>query len=564
MPGTVARGRSRGVDPKGPDGGCLAEHEPAATVLVSNRLRYVALGLIPAIVAFLRALPYLRATSLSTATGETILRVGYLPQDFLSYIAFIRQTAEQGHFLLHDPFTTDPHDPRFILVFHWALGSVVRWTGADPTLVLELSRVPLTFLFFAVLWWFLKPILEDPKQRFWACLLVGLSGGIEGLLKPLTFLLSPFVSTRFTEATWHMYGWNTFQSLYNPLWIAGLTLALVVLRPVLQSGGLRGWRDVALVGLGFPLLYFVHPYSALVVAAVVVAVPIVQWILRQSVATRAHVSVAAALAPGLALVAAIGYWQSLDPVYRASAGNVFGTLSLAVFWYPLTLGAVGVFALRGSQTWARQAHPYRLALWSWIGAVVFLHTSPVINGYHFLFHLHLPLCICAAPAVAGLVERARASRSHRRTAFFWMLALFVNGPLVTAESIGDIARRNVRSDSYRAIIDKLATLPPGNVFAPPELGNVLPAYTEHRVWVGHWFLTPSFHTKSATYDRLASDEHATQQLIELMDREAIRYVVVPATRRESLARRLGERIVGGSNHAELVLLTVDPACSAGR
>lgn len=546
MPGSVVGDRACAVEPRPRlERAVLPGRQPPATF-----------WLLPAGIALLRALPYLRSLTLQPAAGETVLRVGYLPQDFLSYVAFIRQVSERGQFLLHDPFTTQLHSPRFVLIFHWLLGIVAGWTGVDPTTVLELSRVPLTFLFFAILWWFLTPILETQKQRFWACMLVGFSGGIEGLLKPLTFLLPPFLSTRFTEATWHMYGWNTFQSLYNPLWIAGLTLTLVVLRPLLQAGGPRGWRDVLLVGLAFPLLYFVHPYSALVLLAVAGAVPLAKWVFHQAAAMTEQVRVVATLAPGVALVAAVAHWQSLDPVYKASAGNVLGTLGLAVFWYPVTLGAVGIVALRGAATWIRQAHPYRLSLLAWVAAVVFLHTSPVVNGYHFLFHLHLPLCICAAPVVSGLAQRVREPASQRLAACGWMLALFLNAPLVTAESIGDIARRNLRPDSYRAVIDELAALPAGNVLTPPELGNVLPAYTSHRVWVGHWFLTPGFHDKSASYETLTTEEQATQQLIELIDNEALRYLVVPAERSVSLTRRLAERVDSRSTHGQLDILVL--------
>ena len=97
--------------------------------------------------------------------------------------------------------------------------------------------IALIFLFFGVLWWFLGPVFADRRDRLWACALVGLSGGIEGLLKPLTHLLPDGLNRSFTEGVWHMNGWNTFQALFNPLWIAGLILLLVVLKPIIRPQG---------------------------------------------------------------------------------------------------------------------------------------------------------------------------------------------------------------------------------------------------------------------------------------------------------------------------------------
>jgi hypothetical protein len=222
-----------------------------------------AFWLLPLAVAGLRGLPYLWSRLAPAGEGQAILRVGYIPQDFLSYLAFVRQAADQGSVLLHDPFTTEPQGERFVLLLHWLLGQVVRITGGTPDLVLELSRVPLTLAFFAVLWAFLRPILPDRGDRVWACLLIGFSGGVEGFLRPFVRLMPDAVQAPFEGAVWHMYGWNTFESLFNPLWIAGFTLLLLVLGPALAPHGPRDRRAMIVMGTALLLLHVVHPYSAL-------------------------------------------------------------------------------------------------------------------------------------------------------------------------------------------------------------------------------------------------------------------------------------------------------------
>ena len=513
--------------------------------------------LLPAAVVLLRSLPYLWSRLVPADEGETLLRVGYIPPDFLSYLAFIRQASEQSTVLLHDPYTTADQGQRFVLLLHWLLGQIAWLTGWAPDVVLELSRIPLTFAFFGVLWWFLRPILPSSRDRYWACLLVGLSGGIEGLFKPLSGLLPEFIQERFMAGVWHLYGWNTFEALYNPLWIAGLTLTLIVIRPAIDPHGPRSIKEVLQLGAAFLMLYFVHPYSALAALAIVGAVPLGEWIFRRRVARRRLVGLVGGMAPALFVAALVSRWQAQDPVYQAASQNVLGTLNLQVFWYPVTLGALGLLALWGAQRWIREAHPYGVSLMCWIAAIMFMHTSPVFNGYHFVCYLHLPICILAAPVLRRIVEQLPDARpAWRLSAAALVFLTFVSFLLVTAESVGDVRRRNGVPQSYFEVVAALARRPNGNTLAPPELGNVIPAYTSHRVWVGHWFLTPDYHVKAARYEQLVQDPRQAAQLVELIDAQRIRYLVVPCQEGERLEGLLKPRLERRLRHGELEILVL--------
>jgi hypothetical protein len=205
------------------------------------------------------------------------------------------------------------------------------------------------------------------------------------------------------------------------------------------------------------------------------ALPVVEGIFERRVRWRRHLSTAAVVAPTLVAAAAVGYWQMQDAIYRASSGAFFGSQQLSVFWYPLTLGAVAVLALRGAQQWARVAHPYRFSLLAWIGAVIVLHTSSLINGYHFVFHLHLPLCILAAPALREMIESlGSAGFARRARAATLLLALLPSFLLVTRESIVEVTERNLAPRDYFAVVRTLAARPAGNALVPlDELATVL-------------------------------------------------------------------------------------------
>lgn len=502
---------------------------------------------LPLAIASLRMLPFLWTFILPAPAGQTVLQASYMPPDVLSYQAFIRQASETSSVLLSNPYTLDPQQGRYILLLHSSLGVCSQATGIPATWLWELSRFPLSCLFFLALWWFLKPILPERSDRIWACLLVGLSGGVEGLLKLVADRLPEFFAESFNQATWHLYGWNTFEVLANPMWIAGLTLLLVVLKPLLQPDGLRNWCDQCQVGVGFLILFYVHPYSGLVVLAVAGALAITDAIFMGKLPLSKQVPIMRALCVPFALITMLSTWQSQDLVYRQTAGHVFGTLQLSVFWYPFTLGFVGILALRGAQRWCRAEHPYRFALLAWLAAIIFLHSSPVLNGYHFVMYLHLPLCILAAPVLRQQFHTAFTTTAtesvlwKRSIAVGTLLLTFVSFALVTAEATADIRRNNLRPAEYEQIVAELSALPAGRVLADHELGAILPTYTPHRVYVGHWFLSPDYLAKRDRYVTFTSDVKYASQLEQLVDAQAVDYLLVPRQQASWVAKRFANR-----------------------
>ncbi|MDG2304093.1 MAG: hypothetical protein P8R42_05460 [Candidatus Binatia bacterium] len=515
--------------------------------------------LLPTILVVLRALPFLHALSLEPDPGVVVLQVGYLPKDFLTYLAFARQAAEDPSLLFHNPFTTEPHTARFILPFFWLLGRLSAWTGVPSTLLLELVRVPLVFLFFGVLWWFLRPILLDRRTRFVAATMIGLSGGLEGFVRPFAGAMPPAAAVEVLGSTSHLLGWSTFAALFNPVWVAGLTSTLVVLRPLLRPHGPTGLGEQFLVSVAFFIGFWIHPYSAIVVLAVAGTYVVAGWIFERRVDSGRLLGIAA-LAPPLLLLAVISGWQRQDPIYAAASTNVVGPNGVGVFWWPITLGAVVVFALRGAQKWVADEHPYRLALFAWVLAVLLLHSSPVLNGYHFVFHLHLPIAIVAAVGLReALSEWGTTTAAGRVATAALVFALLPSVFFVTRDAIDDVKRENAFPAAYGDVIATLSDLPPGNALVPVQLGNLLPAFTPHRVWVGHWFLTPNAVAHGRHYQDLIDESVDPTDLRRLVDAQSIRYAVLPTVRAARWTEILGDRVLALHPHQELALLILRPS-----
>ena len=498
---------------------------------------------IPATVALLRALPFLWLKSATPPKGMEFLGLAYIPFDFLSYLSFIRQVGDSASVFFYNAFTTAPQSPRFILLFHWLLGAVSALTGIAPDWVLELSRIPLVFVFFAVLWWFLRPILPDRPERLWACLLIAFSGGIEGFIRPFAGFLPPAMGQILLVDTWDMLGWNTFGSMFNPLWITGLILTLVTFRPVLEPAGTPRPRELFQVGAGIFLTFCVHGYTVVFILGLIACKPVFEQVAGHTMNWGRTIRIGLAAGVSLLLCVAIGHWQSRDEVYRLCSGGLFGNNMASVFWYPITLGVLGVLAIRGFRVWCVHAHPYRYAIAAWILTSTFLHSSPIVAGFKFVYQLHLPLCILAAPVARSLAAEyfGKAGR-HRLVSVAVGLLLFATPLNFTVASVLRATRNSVIPADDAGMVRLLSQRSAGNVLAPPTVGNLIPAFTRHRVWVGQWFLTPGYESKAAEYERLVGDPNAYERLDRVLEDQHIAYLVVSGDRAESLARRLGRRV----------------------
>jgi hypothetical protein len=512
---------------------------------------------VPALVAVLRALPWMATLGGAPTAAGVLPPIGYNPKDWLQYVALIREAAA-GSWVVSNPFTTAPQDGRYVQGFFDVLGLVCRWTGASPFTVLELSRIPLLFLLLAAFWHVTGVVLDDRRHRVLACWLLMLSGGLEAIADRIAPYLPPRTQWQVNQDLWHLQGWNTFAASYNPLWVAALALTLVTLVPLVRPAGPSGPRDALRLGGGLLALGLIHPYSAIVVAAVAVTRPVLGWLLQLPGALAGIGAVAAGLLPAAAILAALSSWQTGDAVYRATATQVLGPQALSAFWYPVTLGMVGLLAVRGWQRWIAGGEASRLGVGAWTVAVVMLHTSTVLNGYHFVFQLWPPLCLAAAPALARMLDGLRSARYGIARAAVLLILVFQAPFTLTAKCVGEVETHRIRAAGFQ-VLDALAPLPAGNVLAPADLGNYIPAYTDHRVYVGHWFLTPAYAQRAQEAAAAVGGGTTAEQLGALVDGQRIRYVVAPAQVAPALAAALGRRVQRSLAASEFAILVLDGA-----
>ena len=381
--------------------------------------------------------------------------------------------------------------------------------------------------------------------------------------------------------------WDT-TGLNNPLWVAGLTMGLLALEPVVKpapnpdgSGALRiaGWTAIT---------FLVHPYTGLSVLAV--SAGVIALHLAPARAPRVGSAVPSApdfrdascaggveetrpagsqdtaragagrvsreltlrLVPGLALalglIGGVSWWQNQDAVFHATAQGFFGDRSLSPLWYPLTLGALGVLAARGAWLRWRENVPGAAVLLAWVGIAAVLHSSPWTNGYHFVFLLHLPLCLLAVPALdsALRVFEDEAAPVARQLTAAVVLALAFQSALGITWRTTRLALAYAIPAPVMAAVQALAHEPADRIYTSPHIGTILPAYTPHRVVVGHWFLTPGHSARQKQYTDLMAGRVPPADFLAELRQDGIGFVLLPPGAPSGVA----EALAGASRRVE--------------
>ncbi len=502
--------------------------------------------------ALLHALPFLRTRLSAPRPGFAWTPAPYVPKDWYQYLALIREAPRSGELLLANPFTTAPQDGRYALLLHQVLGWCHRATGIDPAWLLELSRAALIAVFALVAWRFLEGFFSSERTRTWAVTLCLLAGGLDFAVTWASRWMPDAIGATVRQDLWPAYGWTTYQALFNPFWIAGLVLVLVGVRALLRPGG-PGRRDVLVAGATLLVLWFTHVYSAIALVVIVGASLAGEWIAGGSVGRERLAKVAIAVAVPLAVAAAVLRWQLGDEVFRKTSGGVLGAQAAPVFWYPATLAVVGAFALRGWSGWISARHPWRYAIGGWVVGVALLHSSPVLNGYHFVPYLFLPVAIFAAEPVASAFDRLRAGGTRGAAlGALLAIALFASTAACALRDWDQVAAAAIPADAD-ALLESLARSAPGNVLCEASLGTLVPAYGPHRVYVGHWFLTPEYEARKRSVDRALSLQDAGG-LRRIVATDRIDYVVAPSSLAGPVAEVLADRSPRLEPHGYLTLL----------
>jgi hypothetical protein len=107
------------------------------------------------------------------------------------------------------------------------------------------------------------------------------------------------------------------------------------------------------------------------------------------------------------------------------------------------------------------------------------------------------------------------------------------------------------------LVHVLAGEPAANALVPAGFGNVLPAFSSQRVWVGHWFLSPDYFVREQLFRRYTTSPAYADALRGVLSEDRIRHLVVPVERSAHVQKLLGAHVAERRRFGSLEWFVLD-------
>jgi hypothetical protein len=497
--------------------------------------RWVALW--AGLILLITSLPYLYGLSLATPQQQFsgfILGI----EDANSYLAKMRQGAAGG-WLFRLDYTPEPHAGAYLFTFHLLLGKISAALNLAPVLVYHLARLIFGFILLLTIYAFIAAFVEAIPLRRFAFLVAATGSGLGwlvtslGLVNRLGLPLDLYVPEAFFFLVlFHLPHLALAESL--------LLLSLLLTLHSWQSGswGQSVGAGLALLGMALIAAFYL---------AVFVLVLGLSWLWLAGLARfkrRAWPRLGQLILP-LLIAAPVplydAYVFTTNPILKVwSQQNLI--LSPPFWHYLLAYGLLLVPAVYGAKMLlarpAAGAAPggdpflnprYRaLSLVIWSVSFPLLVYLPFNLQRRLVVGVQLPLAILATVALLALFEAGLRPGRRRLAQAATLFLLSLTNLVLLAGSVLNLNGRYppiFQPRAQLAAAQWLAQAGQGQVvLVAHETGNLLPAYANVRVFLGHGPETVFAETKQAQIRTFFAATTPDSWRIELLRQFEVHYL----------------------------------------
>jgi hypothetical protein len=514
------------------------------------------------VLVILTIAPYLLAWA---TQGPDWVFSGFLigAEDGNSYLGKMRLGA-RGLWDFHLFYTAEAHPGASLIFLPYILpGQIVRLFMADHdprltgTLLLffHAMRIVFDFLLVLVLYRFIAVFLRAPAARMLALVLATLGGGLGWLL----LLVGQSHLLDSLPPEFYIPEGFTFIILFSLPHLALARAALLGgflalfraqrsevvgahprVRPTTEIR-LR-WGLTIFAGLCWLVVGLSVPFYLVIIYCLVSAWLLAVWLRQHRFPVMLFTRCAVAVAITLPLFAYFTLVFSTNPAFaRWSAQNLLP--SPHPLHYLLAYGVLAALAVIGGRwAWRRGGVPHLLLI-GWVIVVPFLVYLPLNVQRRMAEAVIVPLAILAAAGLRLLSQRWSRWRhtGYRRGArHVRNLALALTIPSSLFLLLGSVLTTLQHSRPLFYPASEVAALDWLNTHAEPDavvlsskaVGNLIPAFSGLRVYVGHGPETLDAVNKEALVARFYRDEFTPDERRALFETMRIRYVFYGTAERE--------------------------------
>jgi hypothetical protein len=504
-------------------------------------------GLFAGLLLVLVAIPYAIAI-LRPPEGLILARTFHYGNDLSQYLAAMGDGMRSGSWLVHDHFTSEPHDPALMYPLYVLLGKVAGLLSSDPLVVFALAVSLSTIAFVFACYVFAAAFLDSLRQRLTALVFIVFYFGSGILVAAVVSTASPEDSGRAIFAFDRAEISTFFLPFGSPHLLLALALIMVGGRAVAEwiwEGRRGALLLLTLSVLGVGLL---NPFSMITLLGIVAACAATRWTFGRRFPTR-EVSASAMMALVAAPMLLASYLTfSLDPFWSAAYGRQNTTGSSPVWVLAVEFAPLLPLALWGA-AWTKGRREARVMLSLWIVALLLMMYSPVPFQRRFGFGFQPALAVLAALGVARLEQalyEARIRARARKLIAASATAVPVSGAVLAYAILVMAALGN--GVLAKAIFEPGDTVEVASwlmehadasdvVLASMETGNYLGGRIAGRVVLGHGVGTLDSQRKGDLVKTFFDSATSEAQRKDILFAERVTYVVLGSR----------ERVLGGDS-----------------
>lgn len=462
---------------------------------------------------------------------------GYLAApDKMIYLSQIEEAA-QGHFLLHNLYTSEPQIGYFSPLW-LALGLFSRLTGLAPLLTFHFFRILLGYIFLFLLYFFLAKIFSQVSWRRASFLVLCFSSGL-GVFTVFRPWTTENIISYFGSDLWFSEG-NVFLTLvHSPLFIFSQICLLLIFWWSLERISQAKWKEVLAVAALALLLGFTHPYDLLIIYVVLGVWQLVNFVLKKEWSWQIALKLAAIFTISALSLLYFLWLKEASPGFAGWADQN-QTLSPRILNYLIGYGLIILAFVPGAYLALRSRNQYFkfLALWglaSWL-----MLYFPIQFQRRLGNSMHLPMVIVGILWLKYLWQKYQASRfflffQKRKIIRTFLLEIIIfllistNLFLIGTEFF---FRSTLRNFFYLTAEEKLGlnwlkqNLSKNDLLLSENMtGNLIPAFTGRYVYLGHGHQTNNWLAKKAKVEEwFFKTDNDDQNKHQWLKREGIDYV----------------------------------------
>jgi hypothetical protein len=511
---------------------------------------FIAVASVAVAVVVLTSVPYCFGY-LSTPPDKQFMGIVLGMPDAAQYLSWAR---EFGHSLLiDDKLTPEASDATFFNLFSLAVGRLARLMGSGPAEALQLVRLPAGALYIAAIYYFVRIVTNDRRQRWIAFLVATLGGGLGWFW----VLEKQFTGQLVFPADVYTVEANTLLTVMAfPHQAMAYALLVFILGLSALALERRAFGTAAFAGVLGLALALQHGYDLLVIYAVVGAATL---LLAARSRTKLPVLAIGALVCGPSLPAAfyLLYLTRESPTWRevlaqyANAGVFTPSPAhlLILIGLPLVLLLFGLVIELA--TWRRRplsvlaVLPAReVLLRCWLVVGLLLLYIPTDFQIKMLAGWQVPVAIFATRVLmTRIAPTMRAARFLGRwrpeivLGTLLVLAVLPANVYLFSWRLVDLGRHDypyyLQRDEVAAFEWLSANAAPSDVvFGSMTIGEYVPSATGSRAFLAHWASTLDFQSKHRIVERFYDSGTSDDERLGILARFNVRYVFWAAPERD--------------------------------